>query len=171
MQERWEDITLKSQMSPPKRAPKHLLLVLTPKVTLPSSVACKTQMLSILGSHNHLLTNLSVVNTCRHTVTWSDIWCIFQMWRACPKAWNRPPRISTQEDGEKKKPPFPYKGRIFTEISKWGQPWVKVWYRQGMLASFAPTLGPDSLFLFLSFSLGWELSGKKPCNAEVILLA
>lgn len=36
-------------------------LVLTPKVTLPSSVACKTQMLSILGSHNHLLTNLEVL--------------------------------------------------------------------------------------------------------------
>lgn len=31
------------------------------KVTLPSSVACKTQMLSILGPYSHLLTTLEAL--------------------------------------------------------------------------------------------------------------
>lgn len=42
---------------------------------------------------------------------------------------------------------------VFAQISKWGQPWAKVWFRQGMSASFTPH------FMALPFfSLFWALA-------------
>ena len=54
-----------------------------------------------------------------------------------------PPR--TRPGGEKA---FLFcKQRIFAQISKWGPPWAKVWFRQEMSASFIPhPMAPFSLF-------------------------